>query len=58
MTRPGAVVHNGRMPATPLFDRILKLSAFDGDSRAALLGLHAYFAADFPDCSLALLLVY
>ena len=47
------------MPAVPpLFDRILKLSAFDGDSRAALLGLHAHFAADFPDCSLALLLVY
>ena len=45
------------MPA-PLFDRVLKLSAFDGDSRAALLALHAYFAVDFPDCSLALLLVH
>ncbi len=45
------------MPATPLFERVLKLSAFDGDSRAALLALHAYFAVDFPDCSLALLLV-
>jgi phosphoserine phosphatase RsbU/P len=39
------------------FDRILQLSAFDGDSRAALLTLHAHFASDFPDCSLALLLV-
>lgn len=47
------------MPAVPsLFDRVLKLSAFDGDSRAALLALHAYFATDFPDCSLALLLVH
>lgn len=46
------------MPATPLFDRVLRLSAFDGDSRAGLLALHAYFAVDFPDCSLALLLVH
>lgn len=46
------------MPARiDLFDRILKLSAFDSDSRAALAALHAHFAADFPDCSLALLLV-
>ncbi len=49
---------NGRMPVMPLFDRVLRLSAFDGDSRAALLALHAYFALDFPDCSLALLLVH
>jgi len=41
---------------SPLFDRILKLSTFDGDSRAALRALHAHFAIDFPDCSLALLL--
>jgi sigma-B regulation protein RsbU (phosphoserine phosphatase) len=41
-----------------LFERVLKLSDFDGDSRAALLALHAYFAVDFPDCSLALLLVH
>lgn len=40
-----------------LFERILRLSEFDGDSRAALKALHAYFATDFPDCSLALLLV-
>jgi sigma-B regulation protein RsbU (phosphoserine phosphatase) len=39
------------------FERILLLSAFDGDSRAALRTLHAHFATDFPDCSLALLLV-
>ncbi|HZP65864.1 MAG TPA: PP2C family protein-serine/threonine phosphatase [Rudaea sp.] len=39
------------------FERILKLSAFDGDSRRALIELHAHFAEDFPDCSLALLLV-
>jgi sigma-B regulation protein RsbU (phosphoserine phosphatase) len=48
---------NPRMPSDPLFDRILKLSTFDGDSRAALLALHAHFAVDFPGCSLALLLV-
>ncbi|HEX6833085.1 MAG TPA: PP2C family protein-serine/threonine phosphatase [Rudaea sp.] len=40
-----------------LFDRILRLSAFDGDARAALAALHAHFAVDFPDCSLALLFV-
>jgi len=46
------------MPTThPLFERVLNLSAFDDDSRAALRALHAHFAADFPDCSLALLLV-
>jgi phosphoserine phosphatase RsbU/P len=39
------------------FERILSLSAFDGDSRAALRTMHAHFALDFPDCSLALLLV-
>lgn len=45
-------------PAHPgLFERILALSAFDGDSRAALIAMHAHFRADFPDCSLALLLV-
>jgi sigma-B regulation protein RsbU (phosphoserine phosphatase) len=38
-------------------DRILALSAFDGDSAAALRALHAHFAARFPDCSLALVLV-
>ena len=38
-------------------DRILALSAFDGDSPAALRALHAHFAARFPDCSLALVLV-
>ncbi len=44
------------MPAAS-FERILALSAFDGDSRSALRALHAHFAPDFPDCSLALLLV-
>src|SRR5450432_4089780 len=48
--------HNRRMPASS-FERILSLSAFDSDSRAALRTLHAHFATDFPDCSLALLLV-
>ena len=42
---------------THLFERVLNLSAFDADSRAALSTLHAHFAGDFPDCSLALLLV-
>jgi phosphoserine phosphatase RsbU/P len=40
-----------------LFKRVLQLSAFDGDSREAMTTLYAYFAQDFPDCSLALLLV-
>ncbi|MDR3388082.1 MAG: PP2C family protein-serine/threonine phosphatase [Rudaea sp.] len=39
------------------FERILALSAFDGDSRAALRAMHAHFAVDFPGCSLALLLI-
>ena len=38
-------------------DRILRLSAFDGDSAAALRTLHAHFATRFPDCSLTLVLV-
>jgi sigma-B regulation protein RsbU (phosphoserine phosphatase) len=47
------------MPATPpLFDRVLDISAFDGDSRAALRAMHAHFAPDLPDCTLALLLVH
>jgi len=40
-----------------LFKRVLGLSAFDGDSREALKTLHSYFAVDFPDCSVALMLV-
>jgi phosphoserine phosphatase RsbU/P len=44
------------MPAA-LFNRVLNISAFDGDSRAALRTMHAHFAPDLPDCSLALLLV-
>lgn len=40
-----------------LFNRVLNISGFDGDSRAALRTLHAHFAPDLPDCSLALLLV-
>ena len=43
--------------ASNLFKRVLELSVFDGDSRAAMTTLYAYFAQDFPDCSLALLLV-
>jgi sigma-B regulation protein RsbU (phosphoserine phosphatase) len=39
-------------------DRILRLSAFDGDSAAALRVMHAHFAERFPDCSLALVLVH
>ena len=46
---------NSRMPA--LFDRVLNISAFDGDSRAALRTMHAHFAHELPDCTLALLLV-
>jgi sigma-B regulation protein RsbU (phosphoserine phosphatase) len=42
---------------TPLFDRVLDISAFDGDSRAALRTLHAHFRPELPDCTLALLLV-
>jgi sigma-B regulation protein RsbU (phosphoserine phosphatase) len=41
----------------PTFDRILALSAFDGDSVAALRALHAHFAPRLPNCSLALLQV-
>jgi sigma-B regulation protein RsbU (phosphoserine phosphatase) len=40
-----------------LFERVLNLSAFNADSRAALSTLHAHFGGEFPDCSLALLLV-
>jgi len=58
-------MQNRRTPARPTrvssdvsaLDRILRLSAFDGDSAAALRTLHAHFAARFPDCSLALVLV-
>lgn len=54
----GSVVrrHNPSM-SNHLFERVLNLSAFDADSSAALRTLHAHFAGDFPDCSLALLLV-
>ena len=44
-------------PDVSALDRILRLSAFDGDSAAALRTLHAHFATRFPDCSLALVLV-
>jgi len=44
-------------PDISALDRILRLSAFDGDSAAALRTLHAHFATRFPDCSLALVLV-
>src|SRR6185503_8097688 len=50
--------HNRRMSdPRSTFDRVLNLSAFDGDSRAALRAMHAHFAQDLPDCTLALLLV-
>jgi phosphoserine phosphatase RsbU/P len=46
------------MPGTtPLFDRVRDISSFDGDSRAALRRMHAHFAPDLPDCTVALLLV-
>ena len=51
------VTYNRRMPPNHLFERVLHLSAFNADSRAALTTLHAHFAGDFPDCSLALLFV-
>jgi sigma-B regulation protein RsbU (phosphoserine phosphatase) len=58
MTQTCALRHNRRMTATPSqFDRILSLSAFDSDSRAALIALHAHFSFEFPQSSLALLLV-
>lgn len=40
-----------------LFERLLRLSAFDGNSDAALRTLDSYFADEFAKCSLALLLV-
>jgi sigma-B regulation protein RsbU (phosphoserine phosphatase) len=48
---------DNRRMAESLFSRVLNISAFDGDSRAALLVMHEHFAPDLPDCSLALLLV-
>lgn len=39
-------------------DRLRELSAFAGDSAQALRTLHAFFAADFPACTLALMLVH
>jgi phosphoserine phosphatase RsbU/P len=45
------------MSATNTLSRILALSAFDGDSPAALRALHAHLAQRFPRCSLALVLV-
>ncbi len=43
--------------ATDLFQRVLALSEFNGDSREAMTTLHRYFSTDFPECSLALMLV-
>ncbi|MEO8670157.1 MAG: SpoIIE family protein phosphatase [Tahibacter sp.] len=40
-----------------LFPRLLTLSAFDGESSAALRTIHAFLDDEFPGCSLALLLV-
>ena len=45
------------LPNGSALERILRLSAFDGDSPAALRTLHAHFSARFPDCSLALVLI-
>ncbi len=45
------------MSVADLFQRVLTLSEFDSDSREALTTLHTHFAADFPECSLALMLV-
>jgi sigma-B regulation protein RsbU (phosphoserine phosphatase) len=42
---------------TSSFDRLLRLSGFDGDSIAALRMLHTHFAAQLPECSLALVQV-
>ena len=53
-----AASYNRRMSdPRSTFDRVLTLSAFDGDSRAALRAMHAHFARDLPDCTVALLLV-
>ena len=40
-----------------LFQRVLALSEFNGDSREAMTTLHDHFSTDFPECSLALMLV-
>ncbi|MEO8460620.1 MAG: PP2C family protein-serine/threonine phosphatase [Dokdonella sp.] len=41
--------------STTLFERLLALNAFDGDSAEALRVLHRHLAPDFPGCSLCLL---
>jgi phosphoserine phosphatase RsbU/P len=53
-----ASVASAKPIAANAFERILALSAFDGDSAAALRVLHAHFAMRFPDCSIALVLVH
>jgi len=55
MQNRGEIRTNRTLPS-PTLDRLLTLSAFDGDSAAALCTLHAHFAARLPDCSLALVL--
>lgn len=56
--RRRALVHNATMSSVAdLFQRVLALSEFDSDSREALTTLHSHFAGDFPQCSLALILV-
>jgi sigma-B regulation protein RsbU (phosphoserine phosphatase) len=45
------------VPDPSAFDRILALSAFDGDSIVALRRLHAYLVVSLPACSLALIQV-
>ena len=53
-----ATVASANLPHSSALARIRELSAFDGDSAAALRVLHAHFSARFPDCSLALVLVH
>jgi sigma-B regulation protein RsbU (phosphoserine phosphatase) len=53
-----ATVASANLPTRSALERILRLSAFDGDSAAALRVLHAHFSARFPDCSVALVLVH
>jgi sigma-B regulation protein RsbU (phosphoserine phosphatase) len=45
------------LASATILDRILRLSAFDGDPAEALRAVHAHFADRLPGCSLALMLV-
>lgn len=46
-----------RMDHLPIIDRLLQLSAFDGDSATALLAVHAHLRSELPPFALALVLV-